>query len=189
MAKSLCVVAVARFAPDNQQLMLIAAFARLVQTGHFADWRLQLVGARCPQPEALDYLSQCVEKAQGLAIDFVFSPTEHELRELYGQAAVYWHGTGLGVDEASAPERLDRAGLSALEALSAGCKVFIPNSGTVREWCEEAQGEVYLCADVDVLVDKMLAIVCSALPVVEPPAPKKKSGVRKSASSKIRLNP
>lgn len=152
------ILSVGSFVNHNQQHVLIEAFERLASSGYFDDWRLILMGSPGSQSHELVYLQHCMEKAEELPVGFIFDDSVEKLNDLYSRAAVYWHGAGLGVDASSQPEQLDRAGVAALEAASAGCSVFIPNSGTVFEWMCSAPDGVYTCANIDDLVSLMVEI-------------------------------
>jgi glycosyltransferase involved in cell wall biosynthesis len=149
---------VAQFTTDGQQLLIIESFKRLIASGGFDDWRLVLVGTRSPLPDDLAYLSHCFAQAEGWSIEFVLDDAVDILRGIYARAAVYWHGAGLGVDAVATPALADSAGLAALEAVSAGCHVFIPNSGSVFEWLLDAPEGVYACASFEELVNLMLDV-------------------------------
>lgn len=157
-SKENIILSVGKFTNYNQQSRLIEAFARLASTGYFDDWQLVLMGSPGSLPHELAYLTHCMEQAEPLAVSFIFDDTVAKLSDLYGRASVYWHGAGLGVDADNQPELLDRAGVAALEAISAGCSVFIPNKGTVYEWMCAAPDHVYTCSNMDDLVSLMVEI-------------------------------
>jgi glycosyltransferase involved in cell wall biosynthesis len=156
--KESIILSVAKFTADGQQLLLIETFKRLIMSGGFDDWRLVLVGTRSPLPDDLAYLSHCMAQAEGWAVEFVFDDAIDVLRSMYTRATVYWHGPGLGVDAVATPVLTDSAGVAALEAVSAGCHVFIPNAGSVFEWLRDAPEGVYACASVEEVVNLMLDV-------------------------------
>src|SRR5262249_16875387 len=55
------------------------------------------------------------------------------LWELYRDAMIYWHGTGLGSDVQHEPWRAEHFGISIVEAMSAECVPLAFNAGGPRE--------------------------------------------------------
>jgi GT2 family glycosyltransferase/glycosyltransferase involved in cell wall biosynthesis len=94
---------------------------------------LHLAGSSMPVPQQMDYLARLMASAQGFPIHFHVNPYLEELRELYRGAAAYWHGTGIGADLVSNPEKAEHFGISLVEAMSAQVVPFSLNSGGPRE--------------------------------------------------------
>ncbi|MCS7093065.1 MAG: glycosyltransferase family 4 protein [Patescibacteria group bacterium] len=98
----------------------------------FKDYRLILVGGL--KKEDHDYFNH---------LRFLSKKNSHivilpnlSLRTLltyYHQARYLWHFTGLGVDEARQPERVEHLGLAPLEAAASGCFILCHRSGGPRK--------------------------------------------------------
>lgn len=163
--KERIIVSVGRFFAGghckNQQL-LIEAFKRLVSGGLLKGWKLVLVGSTRPEYEHRMYYRQCREAAEGLNVEIVPDASFETLSDLYGRAALYWHGAGLGIDPGESPEKLEHFGITPLEAASAGCHVFVPAVGGPLEIAERAPGNFHLFETIDELVE-LTDVLCGKL--------------------------
>jgi glycosyltransferase involved in cell wall biosynthesis len=92
-----------------------------------------LAGSSIPEPQHMDYLTQLMASAQGFPIHFHVNPPPEQLHRLYREAAVYWHGTGIGADLVTAPEKAEHFGISLVEAMSAEAVPFSLTAGGPRE--------------------------------------------------------
>ena len=112
--------------------LLITAFKRIA--GRLQPpVELHLAGSSTPTVESMDYLAMLRASAEGLPIHFHVNASQEKLRELYRDAAVYWHGTGLGVNLGKEPEKAEHFGISLLEAMSAQTVSFALDAGGPRE--------------------------------------------------------
>lgn len=129
------ILSVGRFFPHSHEKKLpemIRAFAALSRD-ELAGWELHLAGG-----VADDALSQAYfRKVQALAKDLpvVLHPNVDfaELRQLYGQATIYWHAAGFGENEAHHPERFEHFGIAPVEAMAAGCVPIVLDRGGPAE--------------------------------------------------------
>ncbi len=171
VVKEKIIVSVGRFFAGghckNQQL-LIEAFKRLVTSGQFGDWKLILVGSTRPEHEHRMYYRQCRDAAVGLNVEIIPDASFDVLGDIYARAAVYWHGSGLGVDPLVHPERLEHFGITPLEAASAGCQVFVPDAGGPSEIAKRAPANFHVYKSVDDLVGAT-AKVCSTIALKSDP--------------------
>jgi GT2 family glycosyltransferase/glycosyltransferase involved in cell wall biosynthesis len=94
---------------------------------------LHLAGSSTPDSQHMDYLSQLMEAARGFPIFFHINPSAEQLHLLFQDAALYWHGTGIGADLVSAPEKAEHFGISLVEAMSAQAVPFAFTAGGPRE--------------------------------------------------------
>lgn len=137
------------FAPgaghSKRQRELVEAFRRLGVDG----WSLHLAGGCDAAGEA--YLAEVRAAAAGLDITFHVNATGAELRELYGRAALFWHGTGLGEDPQVHPDRFEHFGITTVEAMSAGAVPVVHGQAGQLELFEHGRAG-YHFADLDGLV-------------------------------------
>lgn len=161
--KEKIIISVGRFFTGGHcknQHLLIEAFKQLVTDSFFKDWKLVLVGSTRPEHEHRQYYTQCVAASQGFNIEIIPDAPYNVLSALYAKASVYWHGSGLGVDAAAHPERLEHFGITPLEAASAGCYVFVPDAGGPREIARRAPGRFSVYSSIAGLI-KATTKICS----------------------------
>lgn len=112
--------------------LLIGAFRRLMETFDGA-LELHIAGSSMPQPEHMRYLDELTRMAAGLPVTFHVNASETALFELYRNASIYWHATGLGVDLVNEPSKAEHFGISLVEAMSAECVPMAYKIGGPRE--------------------------------------------------------
>jgi O-antigen biosynthesis protein len=157
--KTKSVLSVGRFFEGGHcknQHLLIEAFERLVKRIEFRDWRLILAGSTRPEPEHRAYYQRCKSLASHLNVDFYPDVSHEELSALYAQAQVYWHGAGIGVEEEKTPEQLEHFGISPLEAVSAGCSVYVWRAGGPAENASAGVPNMSQFSSIDDLLEKMV---------------------------------
>ncbi len=54
---------------------------------------------------------------------------QQQLQKQYGQAKIYWHATGYGINENTNPQAVEHLGISTIEAMSAGAVPIVINKG------------------------------------------------------------
>lgn len=110
------------------QLEMVRVFGDLCRQGA-PNWQLHLAGYR----QNPHYADQVVEAARGLPVVFHFDLDRAELERLYARSSIYWHATGLDVDVAANPGRVEHFGISSVEAMSAGCVPVLIDRGGQSE--------------------------------------------------------
>ncbi len=142
LPKKNIILHVGRFFGDNgsshhkKQHELVKAFKQLGNK----DWELHLAGSAGSDPETQKFM----RKLKGLAAD---QPNVHlhpnisldGLQQLYRQASIYWHATGLGYDPEKHPENQEHFGITTVEAMSAGAVPIVINSAGQREVVQDGQ--------------------------------------------------
>lgn len=115
---------------SKRQDILVSFFIELQKTVPEAkDWKLILVGS----VEDSEYLEEVRMLAKGYSISILTDVSRTELISLYQKAAIYWHATGYGVDEAEHPEKVEHFGITTIEAMAAGCVPVVINKGGQKE--------------------------------------------------------
>ena len=110
---------------SKRQDELIGAFRTLNDAG----WSLHLAGAiRFGGPHQAMY-DECVRLAEGMSVQFHPNASRAEIGRLYRQSTCYWHGTGLGADPVTEPEKFEHFGITVVEAMAAGCLPLVVAHG------------------------------------------------------------
>ena len=164
--KEKVIISVGRFFSGGHcknQHLLIEAFRTLVTNDFFKDWKLILIGSTRPEHEHRMYYRQCIDAAQGLNVEIIPDASFDVLSLVYAKAPVYWHGSGIGIDPSTNPEKLEHFGITPLEAASAGCHVFVPNAGGPKEIARKAPGRFYVYSSVEELVKTTMKVCKSDL--------------------------
>jgi len=112
---------------DKAQRQMIQVF-RMYQR-ELSDWQLVFAGSLDPNQE--DYFNELTLMAQGLQCSFMMNPSDMEMANLYGRAAIYWHATGISIP--NIPSAQEHLGLAPLEAQAAGCVPVVFRSGGMPE--------------------------------------------------------
>jgi glycosyltransferase involved in cell wall biosynthesis len=109
---------------------------------------LHLAGSSHPSKEHLDYLASLQSLADGYPVHFHVNCSPQKLQQLYCEASIYWHGTGIGAKLIEEPDKAEHFGISLVEAMSAGAVPFALNSGGPREIIADGQtGFLYQSID------------------------------------------
>jgi glycosyltransferase involved in cell wall biosynthesis len=120
---------------SKRQDVLVDAFRSLVADGE-RDWRLHLVGAVGDKPADQAFVANLQAQAKDLPVTFHFNADFATLQELSGQASLYWHAAGYGVNEKKEPLCVEHFGISVVEAMAAGAVPLAVGKGGVREIIE-----------------------------------------------------
>lgn len=99
--------------------------------GNLMSYRLALAGAVAESD--VDYLKKLKEQAEGYPIDFYENASYEKIKELYGEAKIFWHAAGFGEDLKKYPERAEHFGISTVEAISASCYPLVFKAGGQTE--------------------------------------------------------
>lgn len=119
-----------------------------------ADWQLHLAGYR-QNPR---YADEVVEAAAGLPVEFHFDLDREQLEHLYARSSIYWHATGLDVDVAAEPGRVEHFGISSVEAMSAGCVPVLIDRGGQTEIIGDSEAG-FLWSDRECWIDSTRALI------------------------------
>jgi glycosyltransferase involved in cell wall biosynthesis len=109
-------------------------------------------------PEHQSYLDQVAAEGEGLAVVLHPDASGAELRQLYGEASIYWHAAGLDEDPDRHPERLEHFGITTVEAMSAGAVPVVIDAAGQTEIVEHGVSG-YRFRDLDDLVAHTLRLV------------------------------
>ncbi|MFH0943513.1 MAG: glycosyltransferase, partial [Candidatus Beckwithbacteria bacterium] len=113
----------------KRQDFLVKTFIKMFNLGWLRDWRLILNG---PIDSGLDnqrYADSVANLAKGYPITIRHQGNFKQLQQDYGQAKIYWHATGWGIDATTNPQAVEHFGLSTVEAMAAGVVPIVINQG------------------------------------------------------------
>ncbi|MBW8172878.1 glycosyltransferase [Ornithinimicrobium sp. Arc0846-15] len=103
--------------PYKAQDVLLDTFSAMTQL-QSEGWRLVMVGGS--SREGANYLLRLLDDANHLPVDIIADASREQLRQVVGEAAIYWHAQGVGGDKVHHPETQEHFGISTVEAMSAG---------------------------------------------------------------------
>jgi len=133
---------------SKRQVEMVDAFRALGPTVH-REWDLQLAGF----VEDPSYLGAVRDRAVGLPVTIHADLDRSALEHLYGEASIFWHACGLGVDQDREPQRVEHFGITTAEAMSAGCVPIVLAAGGQPEIVGRDGGAGVLWHTVDEWVD------------------------------------
>lgn len=119
------------FLHSKKQDILVRSFTNLVKQG-LIGWKLQLAGGT--NQAGTEFLKKIKVLAQGLPIEIYPDVSFKQLKKLYGEASIYWHGAGYGEKD---PTKMEHFGITTVEAMAAGCVPVVIASGGQTEIVED----------------------------------------------------
>lgn len=132
------ILSVARFDSflhAKKQNILLSAFKDMEETER-RGWRLILAGGA--QARAMQKLEKLKKSAGHLPVEILTNVDFKTLQNLYGQAKIYWHAAGFGVNEEKNPEKVEHFGIGTVEAMAAGCVPVVCAKGGQKEIVDQA---------------------------------------------------
>ena len=117
---------------SKNQVVQVRAFREFLKQVR-NPWILRMIGSCGDTPKDREYAAAIRREANGLPIELFFNARHDVVLELLATAKVFWHTTGLDVDEAQQPERAEHFGIATVEAMGAGCLPVVVASGGQRE--------------------------------------------------------
>ncbi|MBN1168606.1 glycosyltransferase family 4 protein [Candidatus Woesebacteria bacterium] len=156
--KEKIILYVGRFSKLTQnkgQDNLIKTYKTLVKEG-YSDWKLVLAGGA--EVGSDKYLKKLKKDAKKYPVTFVENPSLKKLQELYGKAKIFWSAAGYGIHEQKQPLKVEHFGITPVEAMSAGCIVFLYEAGGHKEIVFD-QKDGYLWEKTEELIDKTVKVI------------------------------
>ena len=133
--KENCILSVGRFSgtgTGKKQLEMLQAFARLRAAG-FTEWNYHSVGSSGSSSADVDFLERARHAAAASGATVAPDLERTALLQLYRQAKIFWHATGMDLDETIHPEKMEHFGMVTVEAMAAGCVPVVINRGGQSE--------------------------------------------------------
>lgn len=119
-----------RLVQRKGQDVLIDTFKKFVKRG-YRDWELILAGGA--EVGGDGFVDELREQSKGFPIRIMISPSFSQIRELLGEAKMFWSASGYGVDEKTSPEKVEHFGITVVEAMAAKAVPFVINKGGHKE--------------------------------------------------------
>lgn len=112
----------------KKQHFLVKSFIKMCCSG-LKNWRLVLNGPVDRGQDNQAYFEKVKKLARGYPVIFHTQGNFQQLQQNYGQAKIYWHATGYGVDENKNPQAVEHLGMSTVEAMSAASVPIVIKKG------------------------------------------------------------
>lgn len=155
------ILSVGRFTGDlrsKAQLEQVRAFRNFLPRVK-EPWTLRIIGTCRESVKDKDYLTAVQDEARGLPVEFLVNPDRESILRSLARAKLFWHTTGLSVDELKRPELAEHFGIATVEAMRAGCVPIVIESGGQREIIENGVNG-FLVKDLSELIQKTAALAC-----------------------------
>jgi glycosyltransferase involved in cell wall biosynthesis len=131
----------------KRQHDLIKTFLRF--HSHHPEYVLVLAGG--VKQEDLNYVEELRAQFPQPFILFKTNIPFNTLKDLYKNAMMYWHFTGLGVDGLTHPEQVEHLGMTPLEAMASRTIPFCFNAGGPRELIESGKNGFLFNSETELL--------------------------------------
>ncbi len=140
--KQKIILSVGRFFPQHhnkKQLELVKCFIELHRDNKsiMSGYKLYLAGGVEDKKEHLEYVRRIEEASRGFPIKIFKNLDWDKLLELFSNAFIFWHASGLGEDEKRNPEKFEHFGITTVEAMAAGCIPVVIDNGGQSEIIED----------------------------------------------------
>jgi len=155
LAKHRQIISAGRFhgGPRSKgQLAQVKAFRQFLSEAG-GGWRLLLAGSCTSESGDRAYLAEVRQAAEGLPVDFLVNVDRQGMVRVLAESSLFWHTTGLEVDEQQRPALAEHFGIVTVEAMRAGCVPVVIASGGQREIVEDGKSG-FLVTDLGALVSK-----------------------------------
>src|SRR5581483_11526271 len=137
---------------QKKQEVLINAFKKFYEKDN-KNWELHLIGGFDSTQPSYVHINKLKKLAQDYPIYFHLNVSREELERIIKLAKVYWHATGYGENSKRNPINFEHFGISAIEAISAGCIPVLYDGGGLTEIIKVLKlSDLHLFSDIDQLV-------------------------------------
>ena len=136
--KENCILSVGRFAVgghSKKQMEMLEAFSELSEVNG-SRWTYDCVGACGTSAAEVKFFEEARTLGSRHGARVSANLDRAQLQELYRSASIFWHATGMDVDEGLYPEQTEHFGITTVEAMAAGCVPVVINKGAQPEIVE-----------------------------------------------------
>lgn len=134
---------------SKHQDILVNCFKKIYDSG-IKNWKLVLAGGS--EVGNNGYVANLKMTSVGYPIKIIESPSLKILKDLYGNAKIFWSASGFGEDEEINPESVEHFGMTVVEAMSAKCLPIVFDAGGHKEIVDNTK-DGYLWKTEDELVN------------------------------------
>lgn len=132
--KKKIILSVGRFFPQHhnkKQLELARNFISLYESHRdiMSGYRLILAGGVENIAGHLEYVNKIKETAAGYPIEVLVNISWEKLREIFSEALIFWHASGMGEDQERHPEKFEHFGITTVEAMASGAIPVVVGRG------------------------------------------------------------
>jgi glycosyltransferase involved in cell wall biosynthesis len=134
--KKKMILSVGRFSQLKQakrQDVLVDVFKRLYDNG-LKDWEFVLAGGA--EVGADKFLRKLYKSAENYPITIKTGISFREIKNVFGEAKVFWTAAGYGMDENKDPDKVEHFGIAVVEAMGAGAVPLVFKAGGHKEIVE-----------------------------------------------------
>ena len=142
---------------SKRQDVLVKGFIKMFEEKKekVKDWRLVLAGA---DREGKESVSELRKMAKGYPIEILTNPHFNDLKQLCGQAKIFWTAAGYGFDEEKQPKKVEHFGITTAETMASGCVPVVINKGGQKEIVQQGKNG-FLWETEKQLIDKTLELI------------------------------
>lgn len=146
------IIAVGRFFTGDhskKQLELIKFFKQMYDRYPEArSYTLHLCGGTHKEIRNQEYLNSCYLSAEGYPIQIHPNIKFDDLRELYADSKIFWHGAGLYENQQLNPDKFEHLGFTTIEAMASGCvPIVIGIAGQLEVVNDSKNGYLWTSGD------------------------------------------
>lgn len=120
---------------NKNQLLMARAFRELHADG-LTGWRYFTVGPLEDWEPNVRYFEEVCRAGDGTGLEARANLPRPELERLYGEARIFWHAAGHGIDATANPDQAEHFGIVTVEAMAGGCVPVVPAEGGQPEIVE-----------------------------------------------------
>lgn len=135
------IISVGRFfvsGHNKKQKEMLQCF--LQNESNLENCEYHLVGSVSDNSEDQQYLKEIQELSfSSTKVFFHINCEIEELKHLYSVSKIFWHATGVDIDERLYPEKMEHFGITTVEAMSYGVVPVVVNKGGQREIVEHGR--------------------------------------------------
>jgi glycosyltransferase involved in cell wall biosynthesis len=129
------ILSVGRFATrghTKKQMEMMTTFQKLKKSCP-PEWTYCCAGSLDDYPEDQAFFADVQRVGTTCGAQAVTNLRRDELKHQYERAKIFWHATGLGIDEEKQPADMEHYGITTVEAMAAGCVPIVINKGGQKE--------------------------------------------------------